>query len=128
MSIRARVLVPALVALGATFGCSTPPTGGSSSSGAPSPTPPPQQQQQGLTPLTRSVHPLARPEFDLGRRDPSVVTAGSIYFKPSAAQQADRDALLAALQNPASPSYHRWLTVEQYAARFGAQAADLDRV
>ena len=130
MTIRARVLVPVLVALGAAFGCSTPPTsGGSSSSGAPSPTPPAQQQQQqGLTPLTRSVHPLARPEFDLGRRDPSVVTAGSIYFKPSAAQRANRDALLDAVQNPASPSYHKWLTVEEYAARFGAQAADIGRV
>jgi MYXO-CTERM domain-containing protein len=79
-------------------------------------------------PLTRNVHPFARPELDVGHRDPSLRTAGSLYFKPSAAQRADRDALLADIQNPASPRYHKWLSVEDIAARFGARAEDVTRV
>src|SRR6202044_2734699 len=127
MFLRYRTFAPtltALVALGA-MGCSTPPSSTSStSSSAPAPSAP----TSTLTPLTRSLHPLARHDLDVGRRDPSVLTAGSIYFKPSAAQQAERDALLTAVQNPASPSYHKWLSVEEYAARFGAKAADIARV
>lgn len=65
----------------------------------------------------------ARPEarFDVGRIDGDVPLGHmSLSFRPSPAQQADRDALLAAQQDPTSPSYHRWLTPERYAARFGA--------
>ncbi len=125
MLIRARTIAPTLVALGAVLACSTPPSGGSSSSGS---APPPAAPAQALAPLARNLHPFARPEFDVGHRDPSILTAGSIYFKLSDAQRAERDALVAAVQNPASPSYHKWLSVEDYASRFGARAADVERV
>jgi subtilase family serine protease len=36
--------------------------------------------------------------------------------------------LLAAQQNPASPSYHKWLTPTQFQARFGMSAGDIARV
>jgi uncharacterized protein (TIGR03437 family) len=49
-------------------------------------------------------------------------------LKPSAAQQADLSQLLQAQQDPTSPSYHQWLTPEQYADRFGASAADLAKI
>jgi subtilase family serine protease len=52
----------------------------------------------------------------------------AIFFKPSAAQQADLDQLLAQQQNPSSPNYHKWLTPEQYADRFGMNANDLAKV
>jgi len=42
-------------------------------------------------------------------------------------QKIDRDALLVAQFDPASPSYHKWLTPEEYAARFGAKAVDIAR-
>ena len=36
--------------------------------------------------------------------------------------------LLTALHDPASPQYHHWLTPAQFAARFGPDAATMDRV
>ena len=52
----------------------------------------------------------------------------AIFFKPSAAQQADLDRLLQQQQDPSSPNYHKWLTPEQFAERFGMTAADLAKV
>ena len=115
-----------LAALAATVACSTPPSGGDSTGNAPAPAA--KSNPAALTPIARSLHPLARPDLDVGRRDPAVLTAGSIYLKPSAAQAAEREALVAAIQDPASPSYHKWLSAEDYAARFGASQADLARV
>ncbi len=126
MFLRPRLVAPVLVALGVATGCSTPPSNGNGSSSTSTPAAPTSAPQ--LTALPRTMHPFARPENDIGRRDPSIVTAGSIYFKLSDAQRADRDALLEAVQNPASPSYHKWLSVEEYAARFGASKADVDQV
>jgi subtilase family serine protease len=79
--------------------------------------------------LNGNVHPLARPEFDAG-----LVNAGTrmdrmlLLLRPSAAQQAELDALLDAQQNPASPLFHRWLTPTEYGARFGAGAKDLAQI
>src|SRR5207248_74398 len=44
------------------------------------------------------------------------------------AQQADMDRLLSEQQDRSSPSYHKWLTPEQYAARFGMTPNDLAKV
>lgn len=78
--------------------------------------------------LARGVHPLARPELDRGELDPARRIANlSLVFRLSPAQRADREALKRALLDPASPSYHRWLTPEEYAARFGAKPADVAR-
>lgn len=52
----------------------------------------------------------------------------SMIFKPSPAQQQALQWLLAQQQNPASSNYHRWLTPDQYAARFGMSEADLAKV
>jgi subtilase family serine protease len=52
----------------------------------------------------------------------------SLRFSLTPAQQADLTQLLAAQQNPNSPSYHQWLTPEQYGARFGLSSADLAKV
>jgi subtilase family serine protease len=49
-------------------------------------------------------------------------------FKMTPQQRADRDALKAAQVDPASPSYHQWLTPAEYAARFGANPSDIARV
>ncbi|HEY4053284.1 MAG TPA: S53 family peptidase, partial [Terriglobales bacterium] len=43
-------------------------------------------------------------------------------------QQADMDLLLHQQQDRTSANYHKWLTPEQYAARFGMTAADLAKV
>ena len=46
----------------------------------------------------------------------------------SAAQKTERDALLAAQQDPKSPQYHKPLTQQEYGARFGLTDADLSQV
>jgi subtilase family serine protease len=125
MLARTRYLAPTLVAAGAIIAaCSASPShGGSSSESTPG-----AASATALVPLARSVHPFARKEFDRGHRDPSLLTAGSLYFKMSDAQRADRDALVAAVQDPGSPSYHKWLSSEDIASRFGARAEDVARV
>lgn len=52
----------------------------------------------------------------------------SLLLAPSAEQQADLDAYLAALQDPASPAYHHWLTPAEFADRYGVSTSDLDQV
>ncbi len=52
----------------------------------------------------------------------------SLRFNLTAAQQADLTQLLAAQLNPGSPSYHQWLTPQQFDARFGLSSADLAKV
>ena len=52
----------------------------------------------------------------------------SIVFSRSAAQEADLQALIAAQQNPASPLYHKWLSPDEFAARFGVADSDIAKV
>jgi subtilase family serine protease len=76
-----------------------------------------------------TAHPLARAQFDQGRTDPSQALHGvSLTFRLSPAQQADLDNLLRQQQDPSSSNYHKWLTPEQYAARFGMTQNDLAKV
>ncbi len=51
-----------------------------------------------------------------------------LLFKPSAAQQSDLDQFLVSQQNPSSPDFHKWLTPEQFADRFGISTSDNSRV
>jgi subtilase family serine protease len=52
----------------------------------------------------------------------------SLRFSLTAAQQADLTQLLAAQLSPSSPSYHQWLSPEQYGALFGLSSGDLAKV
>lgn len=73
--------------------------------------------------------PMARAEYDAGRLPSGMPLAGiGIVFKRSVAQEADLQALIAAQQDSASPQYHRWLTPDEFAARFGVADADLAKV
>jgi len=79
--------------------------------------------------LKGSRHGLAREEFDQGRVDGAMKLTGvTINFRPSAAQQAALNKLLEEQQTPGSANYHKWITPEQYAARFGMSQADLNKV
>jgi subtilase family serine protease len=49
----------------------------------------------------------------------------TLVFRRSATQEAALEALLAAQQDPASSLYHRWLTPEIFAARFGVAEEDI---
>jgi len=75
------------------------------------------------------VHALASPESDLGRVDATLVLEHvALVFKPSTAQQQDLDTLLADQRDPGSPSFGRWISPDEYAARFGMSEADLEQV
>jgi Pro-kumamolisin, activation domain len=69
--------------------------------------------------LAAGVPMQARPEFDQGAVDPSLKMSMTLLTAPSASQQRALTKLLADQQNPGSVSYHKWLTPEQYADRFG---------
>src|SRR3954468_12049633 len=72
------------------------------------------------------VHPALRSATDMGRvGTDQPLSSLSLTFRIPAGKQAELDALLARQQDPASPDYHKWLTPEDYAARFGAADADL---
>jgi uncharacterized protein (TIGR03437 family) len=79
--------------------------------------------------LTGHVRPQANAQNDRGEVAGTFPLPGvTLIFRPSAAQQADLDQLLANQQDPASPDYHRWLTPEQYANRFGMAPSDMAQV
>ena len=52
----------------------------------------------------------------------------SLRFSMTDAQQTDLNQLLAAQLDPSSPSYHQWLTPEQFGARFGLSSDDIAKV
>jgi subtilase family serine protease len=80
-------------------------------------------------PVRGTAHPLARPLFDRGRLSPEQQLTGvALTFRLSASQQADLQELLREQQDRTSPNYHKWLTPEQYAARFGMTSKDLTTV
>src|SRR5579872_6235551 len=59
----------------------------------------------------------AQAQLDQGAVDPAMPMSYMLaMFKPSPEQQADLDELLADQQNPSSPSFHKWLTPEEYAS------------
>ncbi len=81
------------------------------------------------TVLPGSQHPLALPQNDAGRMPSGTRLNGvTLYFSRTAAQQADLNTLLAAQQDPSSPQYHKWLTPEQFGARFGMAQPDIEKV
>ena len=86
-------------------------------------------QTSGRANLPGHVHPAAIAANDTGRVDASLTLQHvSVFLQPSTAQQADLTAFLTQQQDPASANYHRWLTPEEYADRFGASKADTAKV
>ena len=86
-----------------------------------------ENSQRMVVPGTHS--PLARAEFEVGRVPASTKLEGmTIVLGRSTAQEADLQTLLAAQQDPNSPQYHKWLTADEFAARFGVADADAAKV
>jgi len=82
-----------------------------------------------MTPLKPSQRAAALAKFDTGKLAEDTKLQGiSIHFNRTAAQEAALQSLMAAQQNPASPSYHKWLTPEQFGAQFGLSDADIAKV
>ncbi len=74
-----------------------------------------------------TVPPPVRNAIDNGRMDSGAPMPGvSMVFRRSAAQQRDLNTLITAQHNPASPQYHKWLTPDEFGARFGLAQQDID--
>ncbi len=79
--------------------------------------------------LAAGVPLQARSEFDQGAVDPSFkLTHMTLLTVPSAAQRQALTRLLAQQQDPHSAYYHKWLTPEQYADRFGLSQNDIRKL
>jgi subtilase family serine protease len=79
--------------------------------------------------LPGSIGAHARNSTDLGLAPANLpLESLSLRFSMTPAQQADLNQLLAAQLDPSSPSYHQWLTSEQFGARFGLSSSDLANV
>lgn len=79
--------------------------------------------------LPGHIHAGVLPANDQGRADASLqLPYVTLALQPSAAQQADLTALLQRQQDPSSPDFHRWLTPEQFADRFGLAQSDIDKI
>jgi trimeric autotransporter adhesin len=79
-------------------------------------------------PLKGHVLRSLTPERDLGAVEDSRPVRLYLTLQRTPAQQADLDSLLAAQQNPKSAQYHKWLTPEQFGARFGASDDDIQQI
>ena len=75
------------------------------------------------------VQRRALPKYDQGPADPAL-RFGSIMLltTPTAAQQQAMTQLLAQQQDRKSPNYHKWLTPEQWADRFGLSPNDIQKI
>jgi len=68
-------------------------------------------------------------EIDLGEAPSSLRISGvRLVLSRTPAQDAELVRLLDDLQNPASPSFHRWLSPQEFGKRFGPSDAELDDV
>lgn len=80
-------------------------------------------------PLTGNVHRLAVPQFDQGGVDPALQLGTiTLMTAPTVAQQQALKLLLAQQQDPKSSNYHKWLTPEQFADRFGLSQNDIQQI
>ena len=81
------------------------------------------------TTIQGSQPPMARPENDAGRMVVGTKLEGiSIVLSRTVTQEVALQALIATQQDPTSPSYHKWLTPEEFAARFGVADADIAKI
>src|SRR5258707_8926288 len=79
--------------------------------------------------LTGNVRPEARPENDRGRVADSVpLDHMLLQLKRSPEREKSLQQFLDELQTKGSPNFHRWLTAQEFGARYGLDQFDLDAV
>jgi hypothetical protein len=79
--------------------------------------------------LPGRINRNALPQYDQGPVEPSFQFGYvTVLFTPSAAQSKALDLFLAQQQDHTSANYHKWLTPEQFADRFGLTAGDMQKV
>jgi subtilase family serine protease len=76
-----------------------------------------------------NVNPRVQPELDRGPASGALKLQGMrLVFQLTPEHQKSLDTLLQQQLDPASANYHRWLTPEEYATRFGLSQADVSRI
>ncbi|MGB7602479.1 MAG: S53 family peptidase, partial [Candidatus Sulfotelmatobacter sp.] len=79
--------------------------------------------------LKGNVHRLAQPQYDQGLVEDSLQFGYvTLVMAPTPGQQAALNQFLAQQQDRSSPNYHKWLTPEQYADRFGLSKNDIVKI
>src|SRR5260221_6987384 len=79
--------------------------------------------------LSGNVHPLARAEFYRGAvAESQPINRVLLLLKRSDEQEAALQDALSKLQDKSSPTFHQWLTPEQFGAQFGPADADIQAV
>ena len=82
-----------------------------------------------LVTLTGNTHPLARAQYDQGAAPPDLpMNRIMLVLKRSPDQEAALQDLLAQQQVTGSPSFHKWLTPDQFGQQFGPADADIQAV
>jgi hypothetical protein len=82
-----------------------------------------------LVTLTGNTHPLARAQYDQGAAPPDLpMNRIMLMLKRSAAQEATLQDLLVQQQVASSPSFHKWLTPDQFGQQFGPADADIQAI
>jgi subtilase family serine protease len=82
-----------------------------------------------FTSVHGNIRSEAQPQYDRGTVESTLPLSNVIMaFKPSSDQEAALDRLLEEQLDPSSPNFHRWLTPEQFADRFGLSRTDMARI
>jgi Pro-kumamolisin, activation domain/Bacterial Ig-like domain (group 3) len=85
-----------------------------------------QVDERALATLKGNTNPIAQAAFDHGAAPVSMPANRLILvLKRSKQQEADLETYLEALQDPTSPSYHKFLTPAQFGQLYGVSDADL---
>jgi hypothetical protein len=79
-----------------------------------------------MTTLTGTHSPRARAENDMGRVPSETRLQGmTLVLSQTTGQTTDLDALIGAQHDSSSPLFHKWLTPDEFASRFGVSDADI---
>ena len=84
--------------------------------------------QGSMAPLRGNVLRTLTPEKDLGAVEDSSQQRLYLVLQRTPEQQADLASLTSEQQNPASASFHKWLTPEQFGERFGVAESDIAKI
>ena len=79
--------------------------------------------------LKGNVHPLARPQFEVGTAPPDLpMERMLLVLKRSPEQETALLKLLDDQQDKSSPQFHKWVTPEQFGQQFGPADSDIQAV
>jgi hypothetical protein len=82
-----------------------------------------------LVTLLGNTHPLAQRQFDAGAAPADLPMARMLLvLKRSATQEAALEKLLDDQQDQSSPSYHQWLSPDQFGQQFGPSDQDVQTI